>query len=55
MPLDPRVYDPIFNLGGQLATGNMNYPSAATGPTGPTGVTGPTGARGPTGPSGPSA
>lgn len=48
MSLDPKVYNPIWALGGQLGTANMTYPQI-TGPTGPTGVTGPTGPTGPTG------
>ena len=49
MSLDPRIYNPIFALGGKLATDNMSYPTI----TGATGITGPTGATGATGPTGP--
>ncbi len=50
MPLDPKVYDPLWRLGGVLATGNE---TVTTGPTGVTGLTGATGPIGPTGPTGP--
>ena len=49
MPLDPRSYNPVFSLGGDLGTANMTYPEV-TGATGPTGATGATGVTGPTGP-----
>ena len=50
MPLNPKLYDPLWAIGGVLATANE---TVSTGPTGPTGVTGPTGATGPTCPTGP--
>ncbi len=54
MPLDPRLYNPIWELGGKLAPDNMTYPQAPTGSTNSTtGATGPTGATGATGPTGP--
>ncbi len=50
MTLDPKLYNPSFSLGAQMASANMTYPTASTGTvTGPTGATGPTGPTGPTG------
>jgi len=49
MSLNPKLYDPLWMLGGQLATGNELVTTGPTGPTGATGATGPTGPTGPTG------
>ena len=53
MPLDPKIYEPIFSLQAQLASDNMTYQRGPTGPM--SAVTGPIGPTGATGPSGPSA
>lgn len=52
MTLDPKLYDPLWSLGGVLATGNESVTTGPTGVTGPTGPTGPTGSTGATGPTG---